>query len=127
MLGDPHLRKLRTQCTATDLLVYIDLGTQMVLAADSERQPLQEQLNALAATTSDIFLGPDAEMIRGSLGWQGTISRAILHDGSSLSAFQRAQGTTDEAVCAIGDVAADTAALLMTAEKSLSALSHVDD
>ncbi len=127
MLGKLPLKDIRTRAPSTTLLAYVDLQTQMVLSADADPVPMQEELNELATMASDVFLGQDTSQIVEALGWTGAVSMVVLQNGAGTTAFVRGDREGDDAFCAVGTVSANLSELLGSAAEGLRSLEHANN
>ena len=110
------------------MAAYVDLRTSMVLASDADSPPPQEDLDALAAQSSALFLALDPGLVPVLTASQGRGLCEVSLAGRDRSGVAvRPSGDAQEAVCCELAASADLPLAFAKAGAAAQALSEGED
>lgn len=101
------------------MVVFADLSTGMVLAADTAERTTQEKLDAMCSAARFSLLGPSAQ-IAGKFLSSDMPDYALVPDLSELQLFIRAAHPAQEALCVVAPIDVECDAVLAQARDLLS-------
>lgn len=125
MQVEKKLEKIREDVSGIDLLAYIDLSSQIVLACDADQKPAQERLNGLAETANDIFFDHDAKRVKEILGWSSAISEVVISDQRGTSFWRISKVDETDAIFCGGIPSIEVTVLRRASQELENAIHNV--